>query len=194
MSRAYRIKIAMGQISQAENRGLSLDIELIPICPPDRMRELLVQTLLRQGAREENGALVLSSSNQVEFIIDPEQLTLRISFDKLTTRHVNLYIEEEDLPRLGINLQENLEVTLEQIEEMGDALGNYVDEEVAKERVQVRQLLIEETFAARQAINRLLKDVYRDAVREKANTMGNITSVRESESDGEYRIRLELDA
>jgi uncharacterized membrane protein len=45
---------------------------------------------------------------------------------------------------------------------------------------------------AKKQVNSALKDVYRQAVKEKASALGNVENISESKDGNTYRIRIEI--
>lgn len=192
MSRSYRLRVAVTEIFVDEVKGLVLDIPLVPVLAPGRMSELLAEVLLGGGARHEGERLVIDRPSGVQLRIDPEAGTVELGFDELQDREIEVWVQEEELALARVPRRDGESMELEEARNLAWA-GGAVESEVLRQRAEARRLLLEESQEARLEINRALKDVYAQAVREKADQLGNVTSVSESEQDGTYRLRIELE-
>ena len=192
MSRAYRLQIPLALLDVEPGQGVHVDIDLLPILEGRRMAELLVEAWRRRGAVERDGRWVIERPSGVELRLDPDARRLEIVVGGEAQTTVEAWIEEENLDPEQVERAEagELELTAQQLE----ALGGYFEGMGQRHSAEVQRLLLRETRDARLELNRALKETYRDAVLEKARSLGQVTSTTESEHDGEYRIRIELDA
>ena len=185
MSRSYRLRVAVTEIFVDQVRGVVLDIPLVPVLDKGRMTELLAEELVRRGGRRDGGLVVLDRPSGVQLRVDPEALTVELGFDQLENREIEVWVQEEELALARISKREGEQLAWS---------GQVVESEIVRQRAEARRLLLEESQEARLEINRALKDVYARAVRERADQLGNVTSLSESEQDGTYRLRIELEA
>ncbi|MDJ0851939.1 MAG: hypothetical protein QNK04_26505 [Myxococcota bacterium] len=193
MSRSYRLRIAVTDIFVDQVKGVVLDIPLVPVLDAGRMAELLTEVLVRRGARREDGLLVIDRPSGVQLRVDPDARTVELGFDQLENREIEVWVQEEELALARISKREGDQLDLEQARQLAWS-GGAVESEIVRQRAEARRLLLEESQEARLEINRALKDVYARAVRERADQLGNVTSLSESEQDGTYRLRIELEA
>ena len=193
MSRAYRVLIPLAQLNPGSKKDVVMDFELLPILPLDGMREMLAEQLTERGAREQGGVLVLvrKSGAEVRVDLEAQQITIRVAH--LGGQNVEVWVDEESLNRDQLARAAGGTVTIGSKEEL-QKLGEHVKRVAESTSAQLQQLLVQESHRARQELNVMLRDVYRDAVTRKARSMGNVTSVTESEEDGEYRVRIELES
>ena len=198
MSRAYRVKLSLAELCVLEDRRAGVRLELLPILDPARMRVLAREAMAERGAASGEVAdgrtmLVLPRAQGVEYWIDPDALTIEIVIDHEAARAAHVSIDGDALTReqrIAADRGE-LVLTIEDLRRLG-----WDEERLAGEaehqRVDARRRALEEIERARGLANEVLRDVYRRAITEKARSMGDVTSVSESERDGEYRIRIEL--
>lgn len=198
MSRAYRAKISLAELCVLESRRVGITLDLLPILTPERMRAIALEVLAEKGAERETlpdggERWVLRRPNGVAYRIDPETLTVEVSLDDMVGRTISITVYEEALERSKLAAAQRGELTLTPEEARG--LG-WTAEQLAeladRERLEARRQLLVETEEARRTMNQMLKDIYREAVKEKARSLGDVTSISESERDGTYRIRIEL--
>ena len=195
MSRAYRLMIPLARLGATPEQGVVLDFELMPILEMERMRELCEQRFRERGARdgagEHAGKLILRRSNGVELVIDVAAGTITVELGNID-HEVEVWIDEESLT-VGQTRSARGD-TIRMSDRELEKIPEYVKEMVAREAKGMQRIALQQVNQARKELHEVLREVYRDAVKEKAQAMGNVTSVSESEHGDEYRIRIELDA
>lgn len=196
MSRAYRLMIPLARLGATPEEGVVLDFELMPILEMERMIELFEQAFRERGAKdgqgERAGKLVLGRANRVELIIDVAAGALTIELAHID-HDVEVWIDEESLSRDQAARLRQEELRIDSDEEL-EKIPDHVKQMIEREAQGAQRVVLQEVNQARKELHDVLRGVYRDAVKEKARAMGNVTSVTESEHEGEYRIRIELDS
>jgi hypothetical protein len=98
-----------------------------------------------------------------------------------------VYVQEEYLKQF----KENLKQAMETGKVMAvPGVENKIEQMKQDAAYQLKQLAIE----ARKDVNLALKEVYREAIREKAASIGNVENVSETKEGNTYRIRIEISA
>ena len=191
MSRAYRIKVAGMHMNLHEDQNVILDIDLLPILDKESMQEILANELKKVEGNEVDGKIHIKPKKNVVYKIDPQEQKLEIDVTNLK-KDLDIYVEEESLSRKIKSLATGgcieIDADSDMMEELTDRIGGRL-EQAEKE---ILQVIVEESLAARQLLNKVLKEVYKEAVKQKANSMGNVTSIQECDEDGEYRVRVEI--
>lgn len=197
MSKMYRIRIAGVEVDLHLDRSIHLTVDLLPILGQEAMTGLLLKQLAAAGAREQDGKWLLTGQIS-DWIFDPATLKLEVRpHQRQQLQEVELAVFEESLSRSFLRqhgAQELIELDAAEIRansELGEALAQELARQAGENDLASRRFF-EDVRQARQLINQSLKQVYREAVAEKARSLGKIVSLSESESQGELRIRLEV--
>lgn len=191
MSRAYRIKVAGMHMNLHEDQNVILDIDLLPILDQEAMQEILKNELLKIGGEEVEGKIVLEPKKNVIIKVDTKEQKLEVDVTNLK-KDLDIYVEEESLSRKIKNLAKGgcieIDAGSDVMEELSERIGGHLQQ---AER-EILEVIVQESLEARQILNKVLKEVYKEAVTKKANSMGNVTSMQESDENGEYRVRVEI--
>ncbi len=166
------------------NEGtFSLVFTMLEILPANRMRELLKAQLLAKGFVETADGLEMPCPGQAKAVLDLVSMTMKLSVPM--PNQTTVLVEEEYLAQFEQDLKNAIEngkvINSWQVENRIDQLKQQVVN-------QLRNIAVE----ARKEVNTSLKEVYREAVREKAASIGNVENVTESKEGNTYRIRIEI--
>ncbi|MFZ5950388.1 MAG: hypothetical protein ACOYXC_06765 [Candidatus Rifleibacteriota bacterium] len=187
MSRSYSIRIPVEVLipKGAGNHAgsFSLVFTLLDILPAPRMRELLQKELLAKGFSETEEGLGMPCRDGVTAVLDPVTMTMKLTVPMPESCTVMVY--EEYLQSFREELARAMEA--------GQVAQSYqVASAVESMKAQVIAELKELASDARKEINSALKNVYSEAIREKAASLGNVENVTESREGNTYRIRIEI--
>lgn len=204
MSKAYQLKIPLELVlsdSELSGNRIRISFELLRILAVERMRELLKKHLTgeRNGIANPDGTIEVAIPGHARLIIDPKAETVEIDVAGLLPGSIDARVYDILVPpdlkvEAGGRIQLPASLTKEQLDQLLPSWAgrNVIDQEAARLRDEIRALLLKETVAARKALNGALKDVYRDAIKEKADQLGNVTGVSESSDGGTWRLRVEI--
>jgi len=193
MSRAYLLRIPLEMClseREREDRGkMEFSFDLLGILPPEKMKELMGKLLEAAGWRPVDGHYETTLPGGARASVDLARMRLEVDISPTLGDHAEVNVYEESLRGTGIEAgaRRVIEVT-----ELPPQLASRVQEAVARQLEAAREPLLRAAIQGRQQLNALLKDVYREAIKEKARSLGNITSVSESSQDGTMRIRVEI--
>jgi hypothetical protein len=187
MSRSYSIRIPVEVLlpkGAGMNEGtFSLIFTMLEILPVTRMRELLKAQLLEKGFNETADGLEMPCPGQAKAVLDLVSMTMKLSVPMPNSTSV--LVEEEYLAEF----QEALKNAIEN----GKVINNWqIENRIDQLKQQVVNQLKNLAVEARKEVNASLKEVYREAVREKAASIGNVENVTESREGNTYRIRIEI--
>ncbi len=185
MSRSYAIRIPI-EVLLSENlrnrlADFRLNFPLLDILPPERMQEMLKKRLIEAGFLEIEAGLVMPALPGQKAVFDPATMEMRLSIAVPETHNARMYEE-------SINwMEEQIKKALAAGTVLETAPGSELSANLAKEMANL-------AVKARAAVNAVLKDVYREAIREKAGQLGSVSNVSESSDGSTFRIRIEVDA
>ncbi|NLI78288.1 MAG: hypothetical protein GX442_17865 [Candidatus Riflebacteria bacterium] len=191
MSRNYviPIKLPLGMFltpDQAATRGrLNISFPLMGILDPERMRELLAQVLGSQGWKELDGKWERTSPDLGLWRIDPATTTLEVDISRRLPQTVSVSpdaLSHPPDPEFGDPTPQDIRPEIRRI----------LEANIAGLEEKTKDDLVADAVRARQALSEALRDVYRQALQEKARSLGNVVSVSESAQDGTMRIRIEI--
>ncbi|MBF0499771.1 MAG: hypothetical protein HQM09_06545, partial [Candidatus Riflebacteria bacterium] len=130
--------------------------------------------------------LVRTSAGKAELRLDLEALSLEIDASEKVPDHLTLsYYSPNDKP-----VPESAELKAEDISYLG--LSLQVEKQLQEISRDVSERLVRETMTARRELNEALKELYRQALGEKAASMGSVKSVAESSDGSSWRVRGEI--
>ncbi len=188
MSQIYRIKLSENLVVEvdacAENRVVHR-IEIAPVLPPEDMGKLLVEALIRRGwNRREDGRLEKTNSKTgEERVLDPEAMTLEAKIRGTMKKKVDQVLVGS---RKNINQKKLIQERDRQVEEEKRILESKIRAEAARR--------LEESAKERAGeVQEALRDVYAEALKKKARTLGTVTEIREETGeDGRYRLTIKV--
>lgn len=204
MSKSYQLRIPLelllSECELSRNR-VRITFDLLGILTGERMRELLTKHLIKdkQGKANPDGTVEITLPGHATLIIDPKAQTVEVDVATLLPTAMEAKVWDILVPP-GVALQSGNKIVLpadlsrEQLDRLlpSGVARNVIDQEAARLRDEIRSLVIRETVAARQTLNGALKEVYREAIKEKADQLGNVTGVSESSEGGTWRLRVEI--
>ncbi len=185
MSRSYAIRIPIEVLlsETLRNRlaGFKLNFPLLEILSPERMRELVRSALLEAGFTEApGGGLSMPAGFKQSAIIDPATMEMILSLD-IPAEHL-VRMEEESIP----GMEHLIKNALARGTTIDNGSINDLSEKMAREMANL-------AVKAQTTVNGVLKDVYREAIREKAGQIGTVSNISESSDGNIYRIHIEID-
>lgn len=203
MSKAYRLRIAGVQVQLHLDRSIALNVDLLPILAAGRMLTLLQEQLQQAGALQQADGRWRISKTLTDWLFDTATSKLEVrprNQEQIKDIEIQVYDEW-----LGHSLRSALDALAAEgqgVIQLGqEELGQHSEiQELLNQGVNLRrqaqeelsQRFFGEVQQARQLINQSLKEVYRQALQEKARSLGNVVSMSEQEQGGEFRIRLEI--
>lgn len=188
MSRSYSVRIPVNVLLPKEagiNEGtFSLVFTMLEILPADRMRELLKKQLLTKGFIESANGLAMPCSGQAKAVLDLVSMTMKLSVPM--PNRITVLVEQEYLDQFKQELKNAIE--------SGKVIDDCwrVNKGIDQAKKQVIDQLKDLAVKANKEVNSALKEVYREAVREKAAMLGSVENLTESKEGNTYRIRIEI--
>ena len=162
----------------------SLVFPLLEILNREKMNELIKEKLIEKGFVEKDGLLEIDLGDGERGVFNPETMTLDIHLN--VADDVFLLVQEEVANDVQAEIQRALESgkILKQYEK-NSGLQDLVEQQKGKMLAHATEL--------KKQINDALKEVYKEAIKEKATQLGSVTNLSESSAGGVYKIRLEIE-
>lgn len=183
MSRSYAIRIPIEVLLSETMRnrlaGFKLNFPLLDILPPESMQALVRAKLLNAGFREKGAVLEMPAGAGETAVFDPATMEMTLSVNVPDSQQVRMYEESIEW------MQEQIKLAVEGGSTLNDRNASTLAEKLAR---QMTDLAVK----ARSQVNAALKDVYREAIKEKAGQLGSVCNVSESSEGNVYRIRVEV--
>lgn len=189
MSRAYWVKLASSVSTTIDASDKAIHkIDLEAVVPAGEMGELLERALEQSGwtRSEDNGrefSKTMQDGVELTWNLDTHTVEAAATEQRQVVREVEVqgrgYDQniarsdaERQLAKREKAAQQEASIEEERLQrELTDRLG-------ANEKDRVREL------------NEVLQKTYAEAVKRKAGRLGNVTSVSESQQDGEYQLTI----
>lgn len=185
MSRSYAIRIPIEVLLSESLRNrladFRLNFPLLDILPPERMQEMLKKRLIAAGFQETEAGLVMPAPSGQTAIFDPATMEMRLSIAVPEAHRASVY--EESIRWMEDQIKQALAA--------GRVLNAAPGSELAS---RLAEQMSDLAVKARATVNAVLKDVYREAIKEKAGQLGSVSNVSESSDGSTFRIRIEIDA
>jgi hypothetical protein len=187
MSRSYSVRIPVEilipQDEMSKNASFSLVFTMLEILSRDKMNELLRDKLLEKGFLETERGLEMQVADQRSAVFDLESLSMKLEVP--LPNKCKIFVEEEYLTQFKEKIAKAIEsqTLLEDLQ-----VGRQVDSLKAIAVNELKDMAIQ----SKKQVNSALKDVYRQAVKEKASALGNVENISESKDGNTYRIRIEI--
>jgi hypothetical protein len=172
MSRAYRVTwVAAARTVTASDR-IRMDVDLLDILPEGDMSSLLREQLKADGWKDHGGELVLDEGD-VRATLSRDGKTIELTHE--AERAVNVR-----------------SATKQEAERQADAAATAAEEDL-KARAAERLARVEPVI--REKLGKSLQRVYVEALRRKAQSLGEVESMQESVSgDGELEVVIKVKA
>ena len=198
MSYPYRVVVtkAVEESVDANDRVVT-KVTLTPILPKAAMKEVLVGVLEKKGWKKRpDGKLEKKSEDGSEQVFDPDELTITTEVSEKETIRKEKTVEvmgdawrkddiEAEKDRLrakaSADLEKRLQVSEDERSQKKQELEKKIADKIAKG---------EET--RKKELNESLLEVYAEALKKKAASLGSVTSVKEERKNNEYELTIKV--
>jgi hypothetical protein len=188
MSRAYRIKVAetLQRVLRAKD-GVSTQLEILEILPPEQMEKLLAEELVGRGYEPDGDVLKKTLEGGIRVIVDPKTGTVTVQAEDCA--EVQLQGEKE-----GRVWDETSRRRAEQglHEQLRDELAKRADEQEAELQNEVTQRLEKVLGELRRELDEAVNKVTGEALKIKAGQIGQIKEISEDPQSGSMTIVVEV--
>lgn len=190
MSRAYRITVK--ESTSRELKGsdeISTQLEVLEILPPAQMGELLKKELKDRGFNENEDGTLSRREGNVTIKVDPKTCEVSVKAD--VEEEVSIQVQRETFgyDDVGPGQKELRERVKKQLDED-------IEKKAAKEteRLQGRatQELEKKLCDLQPELSDVVNKVTREALKQKAQQLGNVKEVAEDEETGSLTIKVEV--
>jgi hypothetical protein len=191
MSRAYRIAVSgsVERIVHIED-GVCGSLELLPILPKERMRDLLASELTRRGFQVEGNVARKTPEKGIVIEVDLDASTVSVKVDAdvaLDIKRERVGTVAERTSRGGIadakaKLKDAVDAEVERV----------AADEVERERRHVTAKLEGKLKDLKGEIDDAINRVTGEALKEKARSMGEIEEIAEDKTTGALTIKVRL--
>ncbi len=198
MSYPYRVVVtkAVEECVDANDRVVT-KLTLTPILPKEAMKETLVAVLKKKGWKErKDGKLEKKGKDGDDQVFDPDELTLTTEVSEKETIRKEKTVEvmgdawhkeniEAEKDRLRAKASADLEKRLA-----------VTDDERSSKKQELEKKIADKIAAGeegrKQELNEALLEVYAEALKKKAASLGSITSVKEDRKKNEYELTIKV--
>lgn len=173
MSRAYRVQWVKASRRVSADDAVKMDVDLLDVLPADEMRAMLRDALTEDGwQKRKDGSLTLS--------LDGVQVTLSSDGQTLEITHA----EEKQVTATATSEKD----AARQLDSIAERAEQQLSEEAAKQLAKVEPKV-------RERFGKSLQRAYVEALKKKAQTLGDVESVRETRNeDGEMELVIKVKA
>jgi hypothetical protein len=189
MSRSYSVNLSVG-VTIPEGERLkagrfNMDFTLLEILSAERMKDILKENLIKKGFEEtaEGMAMPLKEGQQAILDLDNMEMQVKVKMPE----KCNVLVERM--------LLKDFQESIARASQEGNVMKNErVAQQMEIEKSRAVNVLKKIALEAKKEVNLALKETYREAIKEKAASMGNVENVSESKDGNTYRIRIEVSA
>jgi hypothetical protein len=190
MSRAYRISVK--ESSTREIKGddeICTQLEILEILPREQMGKLMTEELIKRGfEQQEDGTLVRTKGN-VTVSIDPRCGEVIVKVD--VSEKLTIEVKDE-----GVGYDDVGPGQRELEQRIKEKLRAEIDKKAAKAgkelQGQATQELEERLKELQPELSEIVNKVTREALKQKAQQLGNVKEIHENEQSGELTIKVEV--
>lgn len=191
MSRAYRIRIAASESIRRDisaHDEICTELELIEILPPEQMADLLRESLAQRGFEERDGKMERTRDGTT-VSIDPltAEVTIRVEASESVEVNRTKEIWTSDPTAQG---QEHAREKLK--EAIQKELQQAIDPKEGVLQRKVSAELEAQLGDLSEELSRVSNEVTREALKQKANSLGAIKSLSEDPQAGTLTIKIEV--
>jgi type III secretory pathway lipoprotein EscJ len=191
MSRAYRIRVSASESIEREitaSDEICSELELIEVLPAEQMTELLKKSLQNHGFEDRDGKME-RTQNGVTVTVDPETAEIGVRIEATenvqATRTKEVWIDDPTTHAQN-QARERLRETLQkELEKAIDPKEGVLQQRVSAELEAQLGDLNEE-------LSQVSNEVTREALKKKAQSMGQIKNLTEDPQAGTLTIQIEV--
>ena len=194
MSQTYRVKLknAVSRRVSADD-SVSYPISLTDVLSHAEMKDLLRERLQEKGFEEvegKPGQLKKKGSAGEDIVVDLDQMQVTATI--VEEKEVSMEVQVEGVSESRKHAQQVAEQKLAEKSRAADReLRTRVSDEVQKK---VTKRLEDSEEERMRLLNEVMQEVYADAVKQKARTLGDVVDVRESTSaEGQYQLDIRIE-
>ncbi len=189
MSRAYKIRVrqADNRVIRAED-GVSTQLGMLDILPPEQMAQLLADELRRRGFKDD-GKMLRRDGDGTHIIVDPAAGIVTVtseSCDDVLIESSREGLAYDDIGPAVKNVHERL------TQQAKDDLDRIAAHEERKLQQRATDALEKELLDLKQELDQAINRVTAEALKRKAAQMGQIKEIHEDPEAGSLTIRVEV--
>ncbi|MBF0240069.1 MAG: hypothetical protein HQM12_20395 [SAR324 cluster bacterium] len=184
MSKTYRISVKINETICTDNEH-RYPLKMNEILPLEEMESLLIEVLIKEGfvpdpEDTQDPAKLWSKTGDAGETITVNLQTMEITARLENTRHVEQTVEE--------NVRAPNEISKNTIRK------NFIDQQKDDDFREMEETLRKSEPQRRLFLNRLIQQVYAEALKRKAARLGNVLGIQESISPtGEYQLTIQVE-
>ncbi len=189
MSRAYRITV-----KESDTRNLKAgdeictQLEVLEILPPEDMAGLLKDELKNRGFEEQEDGTMLRKDGDITVKVDPCSGEVTVKAETEETVNQEVKREASGYNDVGPNEKSLREKVKEQLK---TDLDKKFDQEQSRLQGKATEALEKHLQDLQPEISEVVNKVTRDALKQKAQQMGTVKEISETEG-GELTIKVEV--
>jgi hypothetical protein len=190
MSRAYRIRV-----KESVTRDLTAsdevcaDLEILEILPGDQMADLLKKELEARGFEEGEDGKMVRTRDGVTVTVDPKAGEVTVRAEK--SEHVELETEKEGWGYDDVGPRQN-QVRKQLSEQAKADLERRADRQQERLQGEATERLEQVMGEVRKELSDAVNGVTREALKQKAASMGQIKEMTEDPEAGSLTIKVEV--
>ena len=198
MSYPYRVVVtkAVEESVDANDRVVT-KVTLTPILPKEAMKEVLKGVLEKKGWKErKDGKLEKKGPDGEEQVFDLDEMTLTTEVSEKETIRKEKTVEvmgdawhKEDIEAEKDRLRAKAAADLEKRLAVSDDERTQKKQELEKK---IADKISKGDDTRKKELNESLLEVYAEALKKKAASLGSVTSVKEERKNNEYELTIKI--
>ncbi|MEZ0228553.1 MAG: hypothetical protein ACAI25_07990 [Planctomycetota bacterium] len=198
MSYPYRVVVtkAVEESVDANDRVVT-KVTLTPILPKEAMKEVLKGVLEKKGWKErKDGKLEKKGPDGEEQVFDLDEMTLTTEVSEKETIRKEKTVEvmgdawhKEDIEAEKDRLRAKAAADLEKRLAVSDDERTQKKQELEKK---IADKISKGDDSRKKELNESLLEVYAEALKKKAASLGSVTSVKEERKNNEYELTIKI--
>ena len=198
MSYPYRVVVtkAVEESVDANDRVVT-KVTLTPILPKEAMKEVLKGVLEKKGWKErKDGKLEKKGADGEDQVFDLDEMTLTTEVSEKETIRKEKTVEvmgdawhKEDIEAEKDRLRAKASADLEKRLAVSDDERSQKKQELEKK---IADKISKGEDTRKKELNESLLEVYAEALKKKAASLGSVTSVKEERKNNEYELTIKI--
>ncbi len=190
MSRAYRITVREAETRELRGSDeIATRLELLDILPPEETAALLKGALAERGFKEQTDGTLTRQDGGLTVTVDPCDGSVSVKSEVAETVGLEVKRHTSGYDDIGPTEQD---IRGRMKDQLKADLDKKAEQEAARLQGEATEALEKHLDELQPELGRIVNKVTREALKQKARSMGTVTEVHEDAEAGNLTIKIEV--
>ncbi len=190
MSRAYRITVKESETREVRGEDeICTTLEILGVLPADQMAGLLKAELEAAGFLEQDDGALSRKDGELTVTVDPCSGEVSVKSEAAETVTIEAKRDTTGYDDVGPNQSTARDRVKQQLKEDIDRKAQRESERLQTQATEALEQALDEL---QPELGRIVNKVTRDALKQKAQTLGTVTEIAEDAATGSLTIKVEV--